>query len=182
MVGGKPKRSRSKASSSIERRHGKARKHVSSGLRQSDDSSNENSRSGGNTLSCTFNSAGQVLDFATPNNDKTDQTLIKVTDKSPTDVWSTCMTKREMEVHKNLQVKQYSREKLFPRLKMFCNPTEMQYSSDKKSLCQRICRELGVRKEFRRQWWTHHCKDIRDELNKRRSEVTSRMRKVFICK
>ena len=182
MAVSKGKRSRLKPNNTIESRAVKARKHVSNSRQQSAVVADENSRSSGNVPSCIFNVAGQVVDVASSVSDKHTGDLSQVGDPSPTDKWQACMTKAEREAYRNQELKHYARDKLFPRVKLISHPTQLQYSSDKQSFCQTICKELRVVKEYRRDWWTHHCKDIRDELNKRRSEVTSRMRKIFICK
>ena len=91
------------------------------------------------------------------------------------------MTKTKQAIQHNRQVKEYAHGPLFSKLKLFSDPTELHYTT-KAGVCQSICKAMKVQEVYREKWWNYNSKIIRDELNKRRSEVTAQMQKVFIGK
>jgi hypothetical protein len=89
---------------------------------------------------------------------------------------------KKEEKNRKDALQEYVRHDLFPRWKFFTNKKQMIFSDKKGGIVVKICSDLSVRKEQRQVWWDSNSKAISDSLNRKRSDVTSYMKTIFIGK
>lgn len=80
------------------------------------------------------------------------------------------------------EIDMFVKKVLFKKLKFITNPSEMQFSQNKKSLCQFSCTHLNIAEENRRLFWTHWNRRIEQTLSRRRSDINTGMKLAFIGK
>jgi hypothetical protein len=77
----------------------------------------------------------------------------------------------------------YVRYELFPKLKFIMNSKQLNYSSDKSSICGLICHAMGlVDEKTSVSWWERYKDMIADILNAKRADATGAMKRVFLRK
>ena len=77
----------------------------------------------------------------------------------------------------------YVRYELFPKLKFIMNSKQLNYSSDKSSICGLICHAMGlVDEKTSVSWWERYKDMIADVLNAKRADATGAMKRVFLSK
>jgi hypothetical protein len=75
----------------------------------------------------------------------------------------------------------YVRYELFPKLKFIMNSKQLNYSSDKSSICGLICHAMGlVDEKTSVSWWERYKHMIADVLNAKRADATGAMKRVFL--
>ena len=89
---------------------------------------------------------------------------------------------KKEEKNRKDALQEYVRHDLFPRWKFFTNKKQMIFSCKKGGIVLKICNDLSVRKEQRQVWWDTNSKSISDSLNRKRSDVTSYMKTIFLGK
>ena len=98
--------------------------------------------------------------------------------------WSQMLSAGINEAGRLHQIKKFVRESLFPHLKFFVNEDELMWSIEKQSIAQFVVQGLHIpgNEEVRRKWWHNHSSIVLRELNRRRSDVVSMMKKMFMSK
>lgn len=77
----------------------------------------------------------------------------------------------------------YVRYELFPKLKFIMNSKQLNYSSDKTSICGLICKAMGLLEEKAAvSWWERYKDMIADVLNAKRADVTGALKRAFLRK
>jgi hypothetical protein len=77
----------------------------------------------------------------------------------------------------------YVRHELFPKLKFIMDNKQLNYSSEKESICARICRSMGLVEERAAvSWWERYKDMIANVLNAKRADVTGAMKRTFLRK
>ena len=77
----------------------------------------------------------------------------------------------------------YVRYELFPKLKFIMNSKQLNYSSDKSSICGLICHAMGlVDEKASVSWWERYKDMIADVLNAKRADATGALKRVFLRK
>lgn len=94
-------------------------------------------------------------------------------------------TERDVEKEKKNRetaLTEYVRHELFPYWKFFSSKQQLVFNPHPQSIVTKICSQLHVREEFRAAWWDENRDTVSKILSKRRSEVTSALKKSFISK
>jgi hypothetical protein len=72
---------------------------------------------------------------------------------------------------------------LFPKSKFIMNNKQLNYSSEKDSICFKICRSMGLVEDMADvSWWERYKDMIADVLNPKRADVSGGLKHAFICK
>lgn len=83
----------------------------------------------------------------------------------------------------NKDIGSYVRYELFPKLKFIMNSKQLNYSSEKSSICGLICHAMGlVDEKTSVSWWERYKDMIADVLNAKRADVTGALKRVFLRK
>ena len=76
----------------------------------------------------------------------------------------------------------YVRCDLFPKLKFFMDNRQLHFSTAEDSLCYQIYSELGFGAVEAAVWWEKYKNKIVKQLNSKRADVTSAMKRLFMSK
>jgi hypothetical protein len=76
----------------------------------------------------------------------------------------------------------YVRTDLFPKLKFIMDQRQMVFSYDKKTICQQIMADMGVKECLKSGWWECYKNKILKTLNSKRADVTSAIKRRFVSK
>lgn len=92
------------------------------------------------------------------------------------------LAKKKEEKSRKIALQEYIRHDLFPRWKFFTNKKQMVFSDKKGGIVTKICNDLFVRKEQRHIWWDNHSKEISEGLNRKRNDVITSIKRLFLGK
>ena len=123
------------------------------------------------------------------NNINTQETPAKSDNTQVTDLSSDtdpfyCFSKdlvRNEEVLRS-QLTIFVRKDLFPMWKFFTHEKQLEYTDERRSVCQWVCNKLNVPSDQRRDWWREKSKTISSMLNRKRSDVQGSMKNIFMSK
>jgi hypothetical protein len=76
----------------------------------------------------------------------------------------------------------YVRADLFPKLKFFMDKKQLDYSEDKRTICQQIIADMGVKEGPAASWWECYKNKIYKTLNSKRADVTQAIKRQFLSK
>ena len=97
--------------------------------------------------------------------------------------WPSLNTNTYLDHEKtSTMIEQYVKDKMFHDLVFILNLEMIAFSWEATSICQIVCDKFKVSKFEQTQFWSIYSNRICQKLNKKRSEVSNGMRKVFKCK
>ena len=76
----------------------------------------------------------------------------------------------------------YVKDHFFSKCKFIRDPSEMEYSLEQQSICQTVCKGCNIPLERQQEWWQFAKKVVEHNLNKKRADVNSTMKRIFIGK
>jgi hypothetical protein len=81
-------------------------------------------------------------------------------------------------------IKKFVKDQLFPHVKFVTGKTQMRWETAPGSIAQFVLKGLNVmgEQEYKRDWWENYRDMISKELNRKRSDVVSGIKKVFLGK
>ena len=100
----------------------------------------------------------------------------------PDEAWFFSKNENEAKLSQAHELSKFAKERLFPRWKFFTNRSQLMWTQTPNSICHYVCTSMNVRPEYRERWWHHHQENVMKELNRKRSDVSSAMKKVFLSK
>lgn len=87
------------------------------------------------------------------------------------------------EVMLSKDLSSYVRYELFPRLKFIMSNSQLNFSSEKTTICGLICADMGLLEpKAAVEWWEKYKGMIADVLNAKRADVTGAIKRVFMRK
>jgi hypothetical protein len=87
----------------------------------------------------------------------------------------------EVMLAKDINV--YVRYELFPKLKFIMNNNQLNYSTERNTICGLICADMGMDEpKAAVSWWETYKSMIADVLNAKRADVTGALKRVFLRK
>ena len=89
-------------------------------------------------------------------------------------------SKSEKELQHDLQ--QFIRHTLFPACKMITGVQQLVFSDSQQSICQFVCSGMNVKPSFQSVWWELNKKSVHQHLNRRRTDVSSQIKKGLFSK
>jgi len=100
----------------------------------------------------------------------------------PDEAWFFSKKANEARLSQVHELRKFVKDKLFPRWKFFTHRSQLMWTSTPNSICHYVCEHMHLRPEYKERWWHHHQEDVMKELNRKRSDVCSAMKKVFLGK
>jgi hypothetical protein len=99
-------------------------------------------------------------------------------------MWQDVMTAGLNDIGRLHQIKKFVKDNLFPHVKFFVSEHELAWSVAPKSISSFVVKGLHISNDLDvcREWWNNNCGLIVKELNRKRSDVVSGMRRIFLCK
>jgi hypothetical protein len=89
----------------------------------------------------------------------------------------------ENEVMLAKDLSSYVRYELFPRLKFIMSNSQLNFSTEKNTICGLICADMGLLDaKASVPWWENYKDMIADVLNAKRADVTGAIKRVFMRK
>ena len=111
---------------------------------------------------------------------KENQTVQKNPNVLANTAWYECERANKTAEELKQDLKQFVRNHVFPKCKMVTNPMQLQFTTDKKSICQFVCEGMNVKPSRQGIWWEQSKKAIHQCINKRRGHVSTAVKNVFI--
>ena len=82
---------------------------------------------------------------------------------------------RQSEVH---ELRKFVKKELFPKWKCFTNKTQLMWTIKPESICQFVCSSMNLKPAFKERWWHLNQDNVTKELNRKRSDVASAMKRL----
>jgi hypothetical protein len=76
----------------------------------------------------------------------------------------------------------YVRNDLFPKLKFVMDKRQLQFSTEKDSICFQICSDLGLTGPRASAWWEIYKNKLVSKLNSKRADISAAIKRVFMSK
>jgi hypothetical protein len=81
---------------------------------------------------------------------------------------------------RRIQLISYVRQDLFPGWKFFTDPRQLVFDASETSLVRHICLGMHVKRDFWADWWELNKTELVTTLNRKRTDVTAMVKKIFI--
>ena len=98
------------------------------------------------------------------------------------EAWYFSKKANEARISKTHELRKFVKKELFPKWKFFTNKSQLMWTTNPKSICQFVCKSMHLRPQFKEKWWHLNQDCVMKELNRKRSDVASAMKKSFIGK
>jgi hypothetical protein len=102
---------------------------------------------------------------------------------SPSDKWFDCAKSgKKAEEQRKIDLQDFVRHDLFSAWKFFTDKRQLIFDTSSTAVCYHICTAMHVRPDFWSLWWEHNKDELVATLNRKRTDVTAVLKRVFIGK
>jgi hypothetical protein len=81
---------------------------------------------------------------------------------------------------RRIQLIDYVRKDMFPGWKFFTDPRQLVFDASETSLVRHICLGMHLKRDYWADWWELNKTELVTTLNRKRTDVTAMVKKIFI--
>jgi hypothetical protein len=99
----------------------------------------------------------------------------------PSDIWFDCARSgKKAEEQRKIDLQDFVRHDLFCGWKFFTDKRQLVFDTGSTAICYHICTAMHVKRDYWALWWEHNKDELVSTLNRKRTDVTAVVKRVFI--
>jgi hypothetical protein len=99
----------------------------------------------------------------------------------PSDMWYACARSgQQADLQRKIDLQDFVRHDLFSGWKFFTDKRQLIFDTSSTAICYHICTAMNVKRDYWALWWEHNKDELVSTLNRKRTDVTAVVKRVFI--